>query len=205
MAISALDTDSYQNLTAHRESRPAWHNCNNRLTLLRICRQTSTDHAAVLPPGPVACRANPGGTHLCRITWNHQTFLSMKAVTAVMRQARPEPVRSRLLAAALPGFFKPVEQAAGVDSRECVEAVRLAFLDGVARDGAFGAKEFRFLFHLAVPHVLVLFADVHEDAHLRDRLKPGGVGLPHVAGKGGDGEEVLRVGGRDVKRGDTAV
>src|SRR5438552_11028640 len=56
-----------------------------------------------------------------------------------------------------------------------------------------------------MPHVLVQFADVHEDAHLRNRLKLGGAGLPHVSGEGGDGQEVLRIGGRDVKCGDPSV
>ena len=47
-----------------------------------------------------------------------------------------EDERLRLRTAALLGFFKPVEQAPGVGSRECFQAVRLALLDGVACDGA---------------------------------------------------------------------
>src|SRR5690349_19706997 len=73
---------------------------------------------------------------------------------------------SRLLAAAFLRLFKSVEEAPGVGAGECVEPVRLSFLDGVARDGALRAQEFGFFLHLAVPHVFVQFADVHEHAHL---------------------------------------
>src|SRR3954470_17490023 len=110
-----------------------------------------------------------------------------------------------LLAAALSGLLKSVEQACGVGAGEGVQAVRLALLDGVARDGALRAKEFGFLLHFGVPHVLVEFADVGEHAHLRNRLQPGGARFPHVSRESGHRQEVLRIFSRDVERGDAAV
>ena len=89
--------------------------------------------------------------------------------------------------ATLLGFFKSVEQAAGIRTRQGFHAVRLAGLDGIARDRAPGAQKIRLLLHLRMPHVFVVFTDIHEDAHLRNRLKPGHAGFPHVSGEGGDG------------------
>src|SRR6266850_3218220 len=96
---------------------------------------------------------------------------------------RLSPNYPPLLATALPGFFKPVEQAAGVGSCEGFQPVVLTLLDGITGDGTLGTKEFCFLLHLAVPHVLVEFADVHEYAHLRNRLELGGGGSHMYPGK----------------------
>src|SRR5262245_8512019 len=113
--------------------------------------------------------------------------------------------RCPLLAAPLLRLFKAIKQPSGVSSGKCFDSMRLAFLDRVTRDGTFRAKEFCFLLHLVMPHVLVGFAHVHEHAHLRDGLKPGRVGLPHVSGEGRHGQKVLWVGRGNMKRGDTAV
>src|SRR5712671_2944921 len=87
------------------------------------------------------------------------------------------------LAAALPGLFKPVEQAPGIGAREGLQPVRLTFLDAIACDRAIGTKDCGLRLHLAVPHVRIEFADIHENAHLRDRLKFCGAGSPHVSGE----------------------
>jgi hypothetical protein len=71
--------------------------------------------------------------------------------------------------------------------------VRLALLDGIACDGAVGAKKVRFLLHLSVPHVLVQLADAHEHAHLGNGLKLRGARLPHVSGERRHGQELLRI------------
>src|SRR5580704_15703293 len=76
--------------------------------------------------------------------------------------------RRELLAAALLGLFEAIEQAAGVFTRQCFQPVRLALLDGVACDRSFGTKEFGLPLHLAVPPVWIVFAHIHENAHLRD-------------------------------------
>src|SRR5579871_4190082 len=76
-----------------------------------------------------------------------------------------------LFAAALAALFEPVEQTPGVVARQGLQPVRLALFDAVSRDRALGAKKLGLTLHLAVPHVGVVFSDVHENAHLRDRLK----------------------------------
>src|SRR5277367_280823 len=86
-----------------------------------------------------------------------------------------------LLAAALLRLCKPIEQAPGMVARQRFQPVRLALLDAVACDRTFGTKEFGLPLHLAVPPVRVEFADVHENAHLRERLKLFFVGFPQVS------------------------
>src|SRR5207244_10351690 len=103
-----------------------------------------------------------------------------------------------LLAAALLGLLKPIEQAPGVGADERLQPVRLTLLDAIACERSFGTEEFGLLLHLAVPHVMVQLADVHENAHLRDRLKFRCTGSPHISGESGGGQEVLRMGGRDM-------
>jgi hypothetical protein len=46
-----------------------------------------------------------------------------------------------------------------------------------------GAQQLGFLLHLRVPHVFVVLADVHEDAHLRNSLEFGRVGSHMYPGK----------------------
>ena len=70
-----------------------------------------------------------------------------------------------LFAAALPGLFKPVEQATGIYASESLHPVGLSVLDGIPRDGATGMKELGFPIHFGVPHILVEFSDIHEHAH----------------------------------------
>src|SRR5262245_866326 len=110
-----------------------------------------------------------------------------------------------LPAAALLGLLEPIEQAPGVGAGEGLQPVRLTFLDGIACDRSSRAKELDLLLHLAVPHVMVKLADVHENAHLRDRLKLRCAGSPHVSGERRGGQEVLRVGCRDMQRCDPSV
>src|SRR5215468_6776341 len=104
-----------------------------------------------------------------------------------------------LLAAALPSLIKPIEQAPGIGAREGLQPMRLILLDAVACDRTVGAKDCGLSLHLVVPHVGIEFADVHENAHLRDRLKLRGAGSPHVSGESRNGEEVLRIGCRNMK------
>src|SRR5882757_6620256 len=101
--------------------------------------------------------------------------------------------------AALVRFFEPVEEPAGVRAGKRVQPMWLSLLDGVARHRSFGAQELHLAPHLVVPAVLVIFADIHEDAHLGDRLKLGLRRLPHVSGERGDREEILRIGSGDVE------
>src|SRR6266849_5809129 len=135
------------------------------------------------------------------------------------RQWFPTPIRrsisslaplrpSRLapsLAAALRSLFKPIEQAPGAGAREGLQPVRLTLLDAIACDRAIGTKDCGLRLHLAVPHVRIEFADIHENAHLRDRLKFCGAGSPHVSGESRNGHEILRIGCRDMKRRDPPV
>src|SRR5216117_2310165 len=58
-------------------------------------------------------------------------------------------------AAALFSLFESIEQARGICPRERIQAMGLALLDGITRDGPFSAKKLGFLFHLIVPPVLV--------------------------------------------------
>src|SRR3984893_8242419 len=110
-----------------------------------------------------------------------------------------------LLAAALLGLLKPIEQAPGIGAREGIQPLRLIFLDAIACDRTFGTKELGLLLHLGVPHVRVKFADIHENAHLRDRLKLCCAGFPHVSGESRNGQEVLRVLCRDMQCRDAPV
>src|SRR5580693_4358486 len=82
-----------------------------------------------------------------------------------------------LLTATLFGFFESVKEAPRVGACQRVQAVRLALLDGIAGHCPFRAQRFGFLLHLRVPHVFVILADVHEDAHFRNGLELGGAGL----------------------------
>src|SRR5437879_1241726 len=66
--------------------------------------------------------------------------------------------RRPLLAAALLGLLKTIEQAPGAGAGEGLQPVRLAFLDGVACDRSFGAKKLGLLLHFVVPHVWVELA-----------------------------------------------
>src|SRR5262245_31650332 len=72
----------------------------------------------------------------------------------------------RLFTTALLGLLEPIEQASCIGSSERFESMWLALFDGIARDCSFGAKKFRFLLHLAMPHIFVQLTDVHEHAHL---------------------------------------
>src|SRR5262249_15539740 len=78
-------------------------------------------------------------------------------------------------------FLEVVEQPSRVSSGERLEPVRLALLDRVIRDRSAETKVLRFPLHLVVPSVLVELTDVHEHAHLRNRLKLRCARLPHVS------------------------
>jgi len=56
-----------------------------------------------------------------------------------------------------------------------------------------------------MPAVGIVFADVHKNAHLRNRLQLGRAGLPHVSGESGDGKKVLRIRSRHVEGRDASV
>src|SRR5207249_10001392 len=60
-----------------------------------------------------------------------------------------------LPAAALFSLFESIEQARGICPRERIQAMGLALLDGITRDGPFSAKKLGFLLHFVVPSVLV--------------------------------------------------
>ena len=49
--------------------------------------------------------------------------------------------------------------------------MRLTFLDNITCERAAKSKEVGFPLYLAVPHVGVVLADIHENAHFRDCLK----------------------------------
>jgi hypothetical protein len=76
-----------------------------------------------------------------------------------------------LSAATLRSLFKAIEQAPSVRARERFDPVRLIFLNTMTHDRASGTKKSGLPRHLTVPYVGVEFADVHENAHLRDRPK----------------------------------
>src|SRR5215831_19809357 len=86
-----------------------------------------------------------------------------------------------LLAAALLCLLKAIEQAPGIGACKGLQPVRLTLLDAITRERSFGPKVFGLLLHLAVPHVRIELADIHEDAHLGDGLQLRCAGSPHVS------------------------
>lgn len=102
-------------------------------------------------------------------------------------------------------IFETVEKPAGIRAGKRVQPVRLAFFDAIMRDSTLRTQELRLTLHFRVPAMLFIFAHIHEDAHLGDRLEFGRRRLPHVSWKCRDREEIFRTGGRDVKRRDATV
>ena len=97
------------------------------------------------------------------------------------------------------------EEPLGVGSGQRIEAMGLSLFDGVARERALRPDVLDFALHLAVPPVLVVLANVHEDAHLRDRLKLGWRRFPHKSRERRDREEVLGISRRDMEGRDTSI
>ena len=67
----------------------------------------------------------------------------------------------RLLWAAVAGFVEEIEEAGGVGSRESIESMGLAFLDGVVRIHAASLKVRSLHCHQVLPAHGVEFADEH--------------------------------------------
>src|SRR5229473_707919 len=118
-----------------------------------------------------------------------------------------------LSTATLGNLFKAIEQAPGVRARERFDPVRLiffhpvrlTFLDAITHDRASFTKKVGLPLHFTVPYVGVVFADVHENAHLRDRLKLCRARFPHVSWESRNGEEVLWIASCDMQCRDPSV
>ena len=54
-----------------------------------------------------------------------------------------------------------------------------------------------------MPHKFIQFADIHEHAHLGNRVQLESDRLQHISGKRSDGQEVLGVRGSDLQRRDS--
>ena len=72
--------------------------------------------------------------------------------------------RCSLPAAAFFCVLEAVEKPGGIRAGQCVQPVRLAFLDGVMRDSSLRTEKLRLPLHFRVPAIFVVFAHIHEDA-----------------------------------------
>jgi hypothetical protein len=128
---------------------------------------TSSFETMMQPTGGLGRHAGSAFRLSANAAAMNRTFASEeKCITPAPRQGLHHARASlALLAAPVFGFFKSVEQTSRVGSRECVQTVGLAFLDGIPRTSTLGPKEFGFILHFTVPHVPVELAYVHEHAH----------------------------------------
>jgi len=127
----------------------------------RHCERSEAIQSPPPPyPPPHAGEGREGGASSASPPRKDESEILRVGIRSISGARRASP------AASLPALLKAVEQTGRIVAGKRVQPVRLAGLDGVARDRAFGIKIFGFLFHLAVPFVRVVFADVHEHAHL---------------------------------------